>query len=66
MSDINILKKLEKILESEARNYFESSERLFIMCLIDKTKIHHNQYEFSKDELIQIKKFINKYEKFVN
>tara|TARA_B110000014_G_scaffold252187_1_gene230288 strand:- start:2308 stop:2508 length:201 start_codon:yes stop_codon:yes gene_type:complete len=66
MSDINILKKLEKILESEARNYFESSERLFIMCLIEKTKIHYDQYEFSKDELIQIKKLINKYEKFVN
>tara|TARA_B110001454_G_C12666553_1_gene411814 strand:- start:673 stop:873 length:201 start_codon:yes stop_codon:yes gene_type:complete len=66
MSDINILKRLEKILESEARNYFESSERLFIMSLIEKTKIYHNQYEFSKDELIQIKKLINKYEKFVN
>ena len=31
MTDINILEKLEQILESDAKNYFESSERLSLM-----------------------------------
>jgi|TARA_B100001750_G_scaffold41585_1_gene30288 hypothetical protein len=65
MSNKDILKRLEKILESEARNYFESSERLFIMSLVEKA-IHDNQHEFSKDELIEINKLINKYEKFMH
>ena len=64
MSNIDILKKLEKIIESDAKNYFESSERLSLMNLLHKLKSNSN--ELSKNELDLIKNIINKYTKFVN
>ena len=64
MSNIDILKKLEQIIESDAKNYFESSERLSLMNLSHKLK--SNNHELSKNELDLIKNIINKYTKFVN
>ena len=64
MSNIDILKKLEKIVESDAKNYFESFERLSLMNLSHKLKSSSN--ELSKNELDLIKNIINKYTKFVN
>ena len=64
MSNIDILKKLEKIIESDAKNYFERFERLSLMNLSHKLK--SNSDELSKNELDLIKNIINKYTKFVN
>ena len=64
MSNIDILKKLEKIVESDAKNYFESFERLSLMNLSHKLK--SSRHELSKNELDLIKNIINKYTKFVN
>ena len=64
MSNIDILKKLEKIVESDAKNYFESFERLSLMNLSHKLK--RSSHELSKNELDLIKNIINKYTKFVN
>jgi len=64
MYNIDILRKLEKIMESDAKNYFESFERLSLMNLSHKLK--SNSRELSKNELDFIKNIINKYTKFVN
>ena len=64
MHNIDILRKLEKIMESDAKNYFESFERLSLMNLSHKLK--SNSRELSKNELDFIKNIINKYTKFVN
>ena len=36
MKNTEIIKNLELILESEATNYLESSERLFLMNILQK------------------------------
>ena len=64
MPNIDILKKLEKIIESDAKNYFESSERLSLMNLLNKLKIENN--ELSNNELHSLNNFIKKYAKFVS
>jgi len=64
MSNIDILKKLEKIIESDAKNYFESFERLSLMNLSHKLK--SSSHKLSKNELDLIKNIFNKYTKFVN
>jgi len=64
MHNIDILRKLEKIMKSDAKNYFESFERLSLMNLSHKLK--SNSRELSKNELDFIKNIINKYTKFVN
>ena len=64
MYNIDILRKLEKIMESDAKNYFESFERLSLMNLSHKLK--SNSHELSKNELDLIKNIIYKYTKFVN
>ena len=38
MKNAEIIKKLELILESEAINYLESSERLFLMNVLQKSE----------------------------
>ena len=58
MPNIDILKKLEKIIESDAKNYFESSERLSLMNLLNKLKIENN--ELSNNELHSLNNFIKK------
>ena len=62
MPNIDILKKLEKIIESDAKNYFESSERLSLMNLLNKLKI--DNYKLSNNELHSLNNFIKKYAKF--
>ena len=61
MSNIDILKKLEKIIESDAKNYFESSERVSLMNLLNKLKI--DNYKLSNNELHSLNNFIKKYAK---
>ena len=63
MSNIDILKKLEKIIESDAKNYFESSERLSLMNILYKLK--NDSYESSTSDSIFINEIIKKYGKFV-
>jgi hypothetical protein len=59
MTDINILEKLEQILESDAKNYFESSERLSLMNIL--TKLRSENPELNINELSTINKIFKKY-----
>lgn len=59
MNDINILEKLEQILESDAKNYFESSERLCLMNIL--TKLRSENPELNVNELLVINKIFKKY-----
>jgi hypothetical protein len=59
MTDINILEKLEQILESDAKNYFESSERLSLMNIL--TKLRSKNPELNINELSTINKIFKKY-----
>ena len=62
MKNIEIIKNLELILESEATNYLESSERLFLMNILQKLETRN--YELSENEQILSNKIIKKYNKF--
>jgi hypothetical protein len=62
MKNIEIIKNLELILESEATNYLESSERLFLMNILQK--LETKNYELSENEQILSNKIIKKYNKF--
>ena len=62
MKNTEIIKNLELILESEATNYLESSERLFLMNILQKLETRN--YELSKNEQILSNKIIKKYNKF--
>ena len=64
MKNTEIIKNLELILESEARNYFESSERLFLMNILQK--LETKNYELSENEQILSNKIIKKYNKFLS
>ena len=57
------MKNLELILESEATNYLESSERLFLMNILQK--LETKNYELSENEQILSNKIIKKYNKFL-
>ena len=59
-----IIKNLGLILESEAINYLESSERLFLMNTLQKLETMN--YELSENEQILSNKIIKKYNKFSN
>ena len=63
MKNIEIIKNLELILESEATNYLESSERLFLMNVLQKSETKN--YELSENEQILSNKIIKKYNKFL-
>ena len=62
MKNTEIIKNLELILESEAVNYLESSERLFLMNILQK--LETKNYELSENEKILSNKIIKKYNKF--
>ena len=64
MKNIEIIKNLELILESEAINYLESSERLFLMNVLQK--LESQNYELSENEQILVNKIIKKYNKFLS
>ena len=63
MKNTEIIKNLELILESEAVNYLESSERLFLMNILQK--LETKNYELSENEQILSNKIIKKYNKFL-
>ena len=63
MKNTEIIKNLELILESEAINYLESSERLFLMNVLQK--LETKNYELSENEQILSNKIIKKYNKFL-
>ena len=64
MKNIEIIKNLELILESEATNYLESSERLFLMNILQK--LDSKNYQLSENEQILSNKIIKKYNKFLS
>ncbi len=61
---MDILKNLEKILESDVQNYLESSERLFLMNILVKLKNKND--ELPENDQILLSKIIKKYNKFLN
>ena len=63
MKNTEIIKNLELILESEATNYLESSERLFLMNILQK--LETKNYELSENEQILSIIIIKKYNKFL-
>ena len=63
MKNIEIIKNLGLILESEVTNYLESSERLFLMNILQK--LESQNYELSENEQILSNKIIKKYNKFL-
>ena len=63
MKNAEIIKNLGLILESEAINYLESSERLFLMNILQK--LETKNYELSENEQILSNKIIKKYNKFL-
>ena len=63
MKNTEIIKNLKLILESEATNYLESSERLFLMNILQK--LETKNYELSENEQILSNKIIKKYNKFL-
>ena len=64
MKNTEIIKNLELILESEATNYLESSERLFLMNVLQK--LETKNYKLSENEQILSNKIIKKYNKFLS
>jgi len=64
MLDGNIIRNLEGILDSDAKNYLESYERLLIMNVLEKSKIKN--FELSEGESDSLIKIIKKYDKFLN
>ena len=64
MKNTEIIKNLELILESEAINYLESSERLFLMNVLQKSETKN--YELSENEQVLSNKIIKKYNKFLS
>ena len=63
MKNTEIVNNLGLILESEAINYLESSERLFLMNILQK--LETKNYELSENEQILSNKIIKKYSKFL-
>ena len=64
MKNTEVIKNLELILESEATNYLESSERLFLMNVLQKSETKN--YELSENEQVLSNKIIKKYNKFLS
>ena len=64
MMNTEIIKNLGLILESEAINYLESSERLFLMNVLQKSETKN--YELSENEQVLSNKIIKKYNKFLS
>ena len=63
MKYIEIIKNLGIILEYEVTNYLDSSERLFLMNVLQKSETKN--YELSENEQVLSNKIIKKYNKFL-
>ena len=55
---INSKEKINKILQSDAINYLETSERLILKNILEKESI-------SELEFVNLEKIMEKYEKFI-
>ena len=64
MENLDYLEKLKMIVDSQASDYFESSERLSLVNLVEKLKSTKNT--LTGDDLIFMKKIFKKYGRFVN
>ena len=64
MENLDHLEKLKMIVDSQASDYFESSERLSLVNLLEKLKSTKNT--LTNDDLIFMKKIFKKYGRFVN
>ena len=64
MENLDYLEKLKMIVDSQASDYFESSERLSLVNLLEKLKSTKNT--LTGDDLIFMKKIFKKYGRFVN
>lgn len=64
MENLDDLEKLKMIVDSQASDYFESSERLSLVNLLEKLKTTKNT--LTGDDLIFMKKIFKKYGRFVN
>ena len=56
--NIDTKEKINKILQSDAINYLETSERLILKNILEKEGI-------SELEVVNLEKIIEKYEKFI-
>ena len=59
MKNTDVLKNLERILDSETKNYLESSERLILMNIFEKLSVETNQ--LTENEYNLVNKIIQKY-----
>ena len=64
MENLDYLEKLKMIVDSQASDYFESSERLSLVNLVEKLKSTKNT--LTGDDHIFMKKIFKKYGRFVN
>ena len=64
MKNTDALKNLERILDSETKNYLESSERLILMNIFEKLSVETNQ--LTENEYNLVNKIIQKYKKFLD
>ncbi len=64
MKNTDVLKNLERILDSETKNYLESSERLILMNIFEKLSVETNQ--LTENEYNLVNKIIQKYKKFLD
>jgi len=64
MKNTDVLKNLERILDSETKNYLESSERLILMNIFEKLNVETNQ--LTENEYNLVNKIIQKYKKFLD
>ncbi len=64
MENLDNLEKLKMIINSQASDYFESSERLSLVNLLEKLKSTKNT--LTNDDLIFMNKIFKKYGRFVS
>ena len=63
MDDPSIMKNIVDLIESDAKNYFESSERLLLMNLLKKLE---DSSKLSDDYYKTYNKIFKSYNKFLN
>ena len=59
----SIMEKILSLIESDAKNYFESSERLLLMNLLKKLE---NGNKLSEDDYSVFNKIFKAYDKFLD
>jgi hypothetical protein len=65
MSKPGIIIKIQLLQGSEARNYFESKERLFLGTILSKLQNTDNDLNISDEEKNDLENIFKKYEKFL-